>query len=148
MGTVHMEEAVAPSEAEVIQAKESLRRLVVHVKEVVGVRSAGSEETIELPRIAVRLLMDILRQLAAGNAVTMVPVHAELTTQQAAEILGISRPFLIKQLNQGLIPHRKVGRHRRILFVDLMSYKRAMDAAREKALNELSQQAQELEMGY
>jgi uncharacterized protein YbjQ (UPF0145 family) len=93
---MHLDEALAPSEAEIVQAKESLRRLAAHVRDVVGVRSAGSEETIELPGIAVRMLMDLLRQLAAGNAVTMIPIHAELTTQQAAELLGVSRPFVIK----------------------------------------------------
>jgi excisionase family DNA binding protein len=131
-----------------VQAKESLRRLAAHVKDVVGVRSAGSEETIELPGIAVRMLVDLLRQLAAGNAVTMIPIHAELTTQQAAELLGVSRPFLIKQLDDGVIPHRKVGRHRRVLFSDLMAYKRSMDVGREQALDELAEQAQELDMGY
>jgi excisionase family DNA binding protein len=145
---MHLDEALAPSEAEVVQAKESLRRLAAHVKDVVGVRSAGSEETIELPGIAVRMLVDLLRQLAAGNAVTMIPIHAELTTQQAAELLGVSRPFLIKQLDDGVIPHRKVGRHRRVLFSDLMAYKRSMDVGREQALDELAEQAQELDMGY
>lgn len=148
MSTMHLDEALAPSEAEVVQAKESLRRLAAHVKDVVGVRSAGSEETIELPGIAVRMLVDLLRQLAAGNAVTMIPIHAELTTQQAAELLGVSRPFLIKQLDDGVIPHRKVGRHRRVLFSDLMAYKRSMDVGREQALDELAEQAQELDMGY
>ena len=148
MSTMHLDEALAPSEAEVVQAKESLRRLAAHVRDVVGVRSAGSEETIELPGIAVRMLMDLLRQLAAGNAVTMIPIHAELTTQQAAELLGVSRPFLIKQLDNGVIPHRKVGRHRRVLFSDLMAYKRSMDVGREQALDELAEQAQELDMGH
>lgn len=148
MVTMHLEETQAPSQAEVVQAKESLRRLAAHVKDVVGVRSAGSDETIELPGIAVRMLVDVLRQLAAGNAVTMIPIHAELTTQQAAELLGVSRPFLIKQLDEGLIPHRKVGRHRRVLFSDLMAYKRSMDVGRRRALDELTEQAQELDMGY
>lgn len=148
MGTMHLEEALAPSEDEVVQAKESLRRLASHVKDVVGIRSAGSEETIELPGIAVRMLVDLLRQLAAGNAVTVIPIHAELTTQQAAELLGVSRPFLIKQLDDEVIPHRKVGRHRRVLFSDLMAYKRSMDVGRERALDELAAQAQELDMGY
>lgn len=148
MGSMHLEEAQAPSEDEVAQAKESLRRLSAHLKDVIGVRSAGSEDTIELPSIAIRMLVDLLRQLAAGNAVTMIPIHAELTTQQAAELLGVSRPFLIKQLEEGIIPHRKVGRHRRVLFADLMTYKRSMDVGREQALDELAAQAQELDMGY
>ncbi len=148
MGVIHLEEAFTPSEADVVQAKESLRKLAAHGKDVVGVRRAGSDETVELPAIAVSLLVDLLRQLASGNAVTMIPIHAELTTQQAADLLGVSRPFLVKQLESAVIPHRKVGRHRRVLFKDLMAYKQSMYAAREQALDERSGQAQELDMGY
>ena len=107
-----------------------------------------AEEGIAIPASAFRLLTDILTQMAQGNAVTLIPVHAELTTQQAAELLNVSRPFLIRLIEEGKIPHRKVGTHRRIRFHNLMEYKRLVDQARLKALEELSAQAQQLGMGY
>lgn len=108
----------------------------------------SSEVSVSIPASALKLLYDILAQMAKGNAVALIPVQAELTTQQAADLLNVSRPFLVEQLEKNAIPFRKVGSHRRILLRDLMAYKESMDRNRLKALAELTAQAQELGMGY
>jgi excisionase family DNA binding protein len=143
---------IAPSERDAELAKESSRRLSPYTKGNLKVeipRKGKDAETIELPGVAVRLLARLLAEMAAGNAVTLVPHHAEVTTQQAADFLNVSRPFLIKQLLEtGQVPHRKVGAHRRILFSDLLAFKRKTTEDQARALDELVAQAQEHKMGY
>lgn len=147
-------EAVSPSPDDTRLALESSRllaRLRGAKKGSVRLRIQQDdepEETVAIPLAAFRLLTDILTEMAKGNAVTLIPIHAELTTQQAADLINVSRPFLIEQLEKGIIPFRKVGKHRRILFTELMTYRHTMDRNRLKALDELSAQAQELGMGY
>lgn len=101
-------------------------------------------EIHELPESAQRLLRSLIHSLAEGDAVSLVPVHSELTTQQAADLLNVSRPYLIKLLEQGEIPYTKTGTHRRIRFEDLVEYKLRRDDEREDALAELIRQSQEL----
>ncbi|TYK47026.1 excisionase family DNA-binding protein [Actinomadura decatromicini] len=104
----------------------------------------GEEEALVLPRQAVSLLTYILSQAAAGRGVSVMPSHAELTTQQAADLLNVSRPYLIGLLERETIPYRRVGRHRRIRYDDLMAYKRESEAKNRAAADELAELGQEL----
>jgi excisionase family DNA binding protein len=101
-----------------------------------------------LPRHAIELLQNILTEMAQGNAVTIMPVHAELSTQEAANMLNVSRPHLVKLLEQGELPYSRVGTHRRIKFQNLIAYKRKQDEESEEAVQALADQAQESDMGY
>lgn len=103
---------------------------------------------VALPKTAVRVLIEALTYISEGREVVVKPLNEELTTQKAAEFLRVSRPFLIKILENSEIPHRKVGKHRRVLLSDLEDYKQRIDEKRLKVLAELTAQAQELKMGY
>jgi excisionase family DNA binding protein len=101
-------------------------------------------EQIQLPPSLFLVLKTIVSHLTLGRAVTIVPINKEVTTQEAADILNVSRPYLVKLLEQGDIPFIKVGTHRRIRLEDLMEYKERRDAERDKALAELTQLSQDL----
>ena len=154
LGTMRLQAHRIPSAAVVAEARTALRTLVQAMPKDAGallhVRGDGAQEEVEvhLPGQAMALLLEVLGQMAAGNAVTVVPVHAELTARQAAQILNVSRPYLIGLLDAGKIPHRRVGTHRRIRLTDLMAYKKQDDARRDEALAELTRQSQELGLGY
>lgn len=143
-----------PSEGEVTLARESSRLLSLHLsskEETQSIRvidEAGEHEVVRVPTAAFRLLIDILSEMAQGNAVSLIPVHAELTTQEVADMLNVSRPHLVKLLDGGAIPFHKVGSHRRVRYQDLVDYKNKVQSERLKALEELTAQAQERNMGY
>jgi excisionase family DNA binding protein len=141
-----------PTEKESSVARISKQLLARYAREdeplTVRVIDADHEEPIELPAGAVTLLMDILGAMASGQGITLIPENAELTTVQAADILKVSRPFLIKLLDEGNIPYRKVGKHRRVRMEDVMNYKQAIDQERESILEQLVADAQEQNMGY
>jgi excisionase family DNA binding protein len=108
----------------------------------------GQAVSVTVPREAFELFLEVLGQMANGNAVTIVPIHAELTTQEAADLLNVSRPFLVGLLDESKIPFRMVGTHRRILVADLMTYKQKDDAHRKAIMDELSAEAEKHGLGY
>ncbi len=151
--TAKTREPIVPTAQDAVIAREASRALAAHLGHFENLRfqileDKKTTEKLSLPASAIRLLLDILTEMAAGNAITLIPVHAELTTQQAADALNVSRPFLVELLEQRKIPVRKVGTHRRILFEDLMRYKKQIDADRRAALDQLAKEAQDLNMGY
>lgn len=152
--TTAVNRTALPDEKEMNAAVESSRQLAAFLSTKVEtlrielVNENQQREVIELPTFALRLLGEILNELALGNAVKVVPIHAELTTQEGADMLNVSRPHLVKLLDEGALPHTKAGRHRRIKFADLMAYKEQRDQASYAAMEELAAQAQELGMGY
>lgn len=103
---------------------------------------------VELPAAAAESLLEVLSVLSEGKAVHVVAHESELSTVEAAELLNVSRPYLIKLAESGIIPFRKVGKHRRLRFADVMAYKTQTMCDRSAALDELVTQAQTLDMGY
>ena len=146
-------EAVTPDVVEL--AKNASRRAVAVQRGLrrsrsVTLRPEGSKDahSLTIPRAAFDLLVQILGHMAQGNLVTLLPLHAEITTQEAADVLNVSRPFLVTLLEDGKLPFRKVGTHRRIRMADLIAYKKVEDERRQKHLAELTAEAQKLDLGY
>lgn len=147
--TTHLEHPIQPSADDIDLAAEVSRHLsrVKHQEAALRVQVNGGE-MLRLPKAVNQLLYRLLTEMAKGNAVTLAPIHAELTTQEAADYLNVSRPFLIKLLEQGRIPFHMVGTHRRVRFGDLDAFRKISEGERTAAMDELAAQAQELGMGY
>lgn len=152
--TSHGFEVVSPTETEALLARDSSRILA---QRKLGRKSSirikvlddnDEAEAVAVPASALRLFLHLLTEMSQGHAVTLIPTQAELTTQQAADLLNVSRPFVVKLLDDRKIPSRTVGKYRRVRFDDLMAYKRRDDEARAKVLDQLSADAQELGLGY
>jgi len=101
-------------------------------------------QPVAVPDELVTVLRAVVELLRSGNGVSVASLHAELTTIEAAEMLGVSRPHLVKLLEQGAMPHRMVGSHRRIRLVDVLAYRDRQDEQSRRALEELTAQAEEL----
>lgn len=109
------------------------------------VKQNGIDATIELPPAVSEMVLNLLLLIGKGEAVTLVPFGASLTTQQAADLLNVSRPYFIRLLEEEKIPHVKVGTHRRVLAEDVFKYKHARDAGRRETLRKLAELGQDIE---
>jgi len=141
-------DTVVPSEEDTKLAAESSRILASTQPERDLRVQLDDGQVLTLPKAAARLLSHLLTEMAHGNAVTLIPIHAEMTTQEAADYLNVSRPHLVKLLESNALAYHKVGSHRRVRFADLKAYKEQNATERAKALDELAAQAQDLGMGY
>lgn len=144
-----------PSDAESEQAQIAVQTLAKMLKRTkrtalsISIHPDKSpEETVSVPREAFEMFIQVLSHMANGAAVTIVPVNAELTTQQAAELLNVSRPFVVQLIEEGKLPARKVGTRRRVRCSDLMTFKQKDDAERKRALAELVEDAEDLGLEY
>jgi excisionase family DNA binding protein len=141
---------IRPGDADAELASRAARRIRDYLAAHQGtdpVRIGGElagDETLVVPRAATVMLAQILALLASGQGVQVIPDAAELTTQQAADFLNVSRPYLIGLLEAGGIPYRRVGTHRRIRFEDLREYRRQDDLGRRRAADELTQLSEDL----
>jgi excisionase family DNA binding protein len=114
--------------------------------EPVAITVEGGSEAIVVPKSVLDLLVRVLGSLSAGEGITVVPSHAELTTQQAADMLNVSRPHLVKLLSEGQIKFRTVGTHRRVLAQSLLEYLKADDQRRRDSAAELTRLGQEMNL--
>ena len=129
------------------EAASAFARALTHDDLPINVLQNGTECRIKLPRPLGMLLLDLLTHVAKGEMVTFVPYGAELTTQQAADILNVSRPFLVDLLKSGQIEYHKVGTHRRVYMNDLMRYKNRREGNRTEGLKDLQRLGQEYDAG-
>lgn len=142
-------EPVVVSDDEAQQAKSAARILGRLRRKRVHIQPEGERgEGVLVPEPAFRLLMEILDEMAKGNAVTIIPHHAELTTQQAADLLNVSRPFLIKLLDERKLAYRRVGNRRKVRVVDVLAFKKRDDEERQAAADALTEEAERLGLGY
>ncbi|MEH1958823.1 MAG: excisionase family DNA-binding protein [Nostoc sp.] len=125
---------------------ESIKELerILSVKDFQAKLVGANGEKITIPEPIYQVLLQVVHAMASGKAISIIPQQQELTTQQAAEYLNVSRPYLIKLLEQGEIAYIKVGSHRRVRFDDLMKYKQQRDTERSKFLDQLIAESQEM----
>jgi excisionase family DNA binding protein len=147
--TTLLERPILPSADDAELAAQASRQLSRAKHEGAELRvQVDGGETLRLPKAVNELLYLLLTEMAKGNAVTLIPIHAELTTQEAADYLNVSRPYLVRMLEHGKIRFHMVGTHRRVKFSDLEAFRKTAEDERKTVMDELATQAQELGMGY
>jgi excisionase family DNA binding protein len=145
-------DTASPDEQDAQLARDALVRVQRYLEEHPGSPHQAVELTAEeadaqqltLPRSVIEVMAFILTHMAAGHSVSVVPHHADLTTQQAADLLNVSRPHLVGLLDAGEIEHHMVGTHRRVAAASVLDYKRRDDARRRGIADELTALSQEL----
>ncbi len=146
-------EEYVPSREDAVQAEKAVKFLDALDKKAFAqckflLKTPSASENLYLPVGFIKYMVDVLHQVAQGNTVTFIPSTKEFTSQEAADFLNVSRPFLVKLLETGEIPFHRVGSHRRIRATDLISYKRKMLKSSMDALEQLAKQAQDEKLGY
>jgi excisionase family DNA binding protein len=143
-------DTIIPTDQDAVRAGEVRRALeqgAVDRPLRVQVAAAGQETTTaELPPIVARLLLDILKETAAGHAVSVVPADTDVTSQQAADILNVSRPHVVALVEKGALPARMVGNQRRLPLSEVLAYKAANRAKRRQTLRDLASHDQHLRL--
>lgn len=151
---IQNQQPIVPSNQEVTLARRSSRILsnaLLKRSRSIDIEFKDARQctnSVTVPLSAFKLFIGILNQMAEGNAVNITSVQSELTTQQAADLLNVSRPYLIRLLEEKKIPFHKVGTRRKVLCQDILNYKAKIDEERRKVLDELTEEAQKLGMGY
>ncbi|MET3877356.1 MULTISPECIES: helix-turn-helix domain-containing protein [Chitinophaga] len=131
-----------------MELQETFQMIIKTKRESVTIRIDDTKGTRQIPKKAFALLYNILDLMAEGKSVTLFPSDAEISTQEAADLLNVSRPYVVSLLKKGDIPFTKVGTHRRILLSDIIAYDKQLQKNRNSKLNFLAKQAQELNLGY
>jgi excisionase family DNA binding protein len=144
--TTSSEQKIAKSSVEGFRKVSRYLKSSRHKK--VNIRVQETDELVVIPKKALDLLFFIIENMSEGKSISLIPSESELSTQQAADMLNVSRPYLVKLLENKVIPFKKVGSHRRVLLKDVAVYQNNLAEVRDKQLAFLAKQAQDLNLGY
>ncbi len=138
----HPYDLILPDAAEIETARTAVSQMAGDGRFELVDRASG--EKIVLPETAMALIRRVLMDFAEGRAVTLIPIDAEISPRQAADVLNVSRPYVVKLMDEGELDHRRVGSHRRLLLEDVLAYRERMRVKRDTAMDELARLSQEM----